>query len=134
MPAAGDSYFDGILVLIEVTVRRTEDFVPRTVVASRHTRRGLRCDGFVSAKASLDVYVWVGKVHFHDMEFKRIGGYIVKGIFRTGTYIVRVYYGIYRIGFASDGYSRSINKERQYPGKKEAEYLFHDFFILIFFT
>ena len=66
------------------------------------------------------------------MEFKRIGGYIVKGIFRAGTYIVRVYDGIYRLGFASDGYSRSINKERQYPGKKEAEYLFHDFFILIF--
>ena len=27
------------------------------------------------------------------MEFKRIGGYIVKGIFRAGTYIVRVYDG-----------------------------------------
>ena len=66
------------------------------------------------------------------MEFKRIGGYIVKGIFRAGTYIVRVYDGIYRIGFTSDGYSRSVNKERQYSEKKEAEYLFHDFFILIF--
>lgn len=117
----------GSLKLIEIAVRRTEDFVPRTVVASRHARRSLRCDGFVSAKASLDVYVWVGKVHFHDMEFKRIGGYIVKGIFRAGTYIVRVYDGIYRIGFASDGYSRSINKERQYSEKKELNIFFMTF-------
>lgn len=63
------------------------------------------------------------------MEFKRIGGYIVKGIFRAGTYIVRVYDGIYRIGFTSDGYSRSVNKERQYSEKKEAEYLFMTFYI-----
>lgn len=125
LPAAGNTYLDGVDILVEVAVGSGQDFVSRPRIAGRHARGSLCGHCLVAAETGLYIDVGVGEVDLDHMKLQRVGWYVVEGVFRTRAYVVRLYEGIDLVARPSYGQTPARQSDGQGCGQKQAESLFH---------